>query len=78
MKRKLFGAIAIAAVVAMTGCSEISKPVPPMNPAPATSTAPGVSEVRHQLNDGRTVVCLLWDEDAGYDSGIDCDWANAK
>jgi hypothetical protein len=56
------------------GCAAPS----PHPDSPAISTRGGITEVQHKLVDGRTVTCLLWDRDAGYDSGMSCDWAGAK
>lgn len=68
-------AIACAAMLlALAGCT--GQPTPASNPD--TGRWHEFIEVKHKLGDGRTVVCLLWDQGAGYDSGMSCDWSNAK
>lgn len=67
-------AVAALSVLLLAGCGEESTSTEP----PETLAPEGITEVRHKLLDGRTVTCLLWDEGPGYDSGMSCDWANAK
>lgn len=59
----------------LLGCGA-ARPDPPANPAIVVE--PGITEITHKLKNGRTITCLLWNRDAGYDSGMSCDWANAK
>lgn len=73
----LKAAIALGvSALALLGCASAPRPQAP--DSPALNTRRGVTEIQHKLHDGRTVTCLLWDRDAGYDSGFSCDWANAK
>lgn len=75
MRRSLLTCLLGAGLVfGSAGCGSDPEPAA----EPATATVPGITEVRQKLSDGRTVVCLLWDEGSGYDSGMSCDWANAK
>ena len=66
-----------AVVLALLGCGAAS-PGSKAPQDPAVIHSYGVTEIAHKLKNGRTVTCLLWDRDAGYDSGMSCDWANAK
>lgn len=51
---------------------------PESSGSPVLDKEPGITEIHHKLENGRTVTCLLWNRDAGYDSGMSCDWANAR
>jgi hypothetical protein len=61
-----------AMLLALAGCSS------PPSAVPDAGKFSQFAEVTHKLNNGRTVTCLLWDQGGGYDSGMSCDWANAK
>lgn len=61
-----------ATLSVLGGCSS------PPSAAPDAGKFSQFEEVTHKLQNGRTVTCLLWDQGGGYDSGMSCDWANAK
>lgn len=72
MKRAI---LALLAVLALTGCDGQAPPASPDKPATGKYSGSRFSEIRVELSDGRSVLCLK--DDGGY-SAISCDWNHAK
>lgn len=71
--------ITLVALALLTlGACAAQSTAPPPPEDPSVHHDYGVTEIQHKLKDGRTIICLIWDRDAGYDSGMSCDWDNPQ
>ncbi|WP_104087059.1 hypothetical protein [Arthrobacter sp. GMC3] len=68
--KKTIAALAIVALLALTGCGS--------GEAPTDKERDYLHENSLKLDDGRTVTCIVRGTPTGYRGGLSCDWDGAK